>query len=57
MMGATMNSPKQINEPSKMTLDELFRKTFSSLLSSLMDALRIFEEQDSPDDLPKDSGS
>ena len=57
MMGATMNSPKQINEPSKMTLDELFRKTFSSLLASLMDALKIFEEQDSSNDLPKDSGS
>ena len=57
MMGTTMNSPKQINEPSKMTLDELFRKTFSSLLASLMDALKIFEEQDSSNDLPKDSGS
>jgi hypothetical protein len=56
-MGAKMNSPKQKNEPARMTLDELFRKTFSSLLASLMDTFNIFEEQPSPKDPPKDSGS
>jgi len=52
-----MESPKQTNEPARMTLDELFRKTFSSFLASLMDTLKISEEQDSPKDPPKDSGA
>jgi hypothetical protein len=50
-----MESPKQINEPARMTLDELFRKTFSSLLASLIDSFHIFEEKSSTNDSPKDS--
>lgn len=52
-----MDSSRQQNEPIRMTLDELFRKTFSNLLASLMDALNIFEEQDSQKGAQKDSGS
>jgi hypothetical protein len=52
-----MESPKQTNEPARMTLDELFRKTFSSLLASLIDTFHIFEEKNPPNDSPKNSGS
>ena len=52
-----MDSPKQTNKPERITLDELFRKTFSSLLASLMDTFNIFEEQTLPKDPQKDSGS
>ena len=50
-----MDSSKQTNEPARMTLDELFRKTFSSLLASLIDTLNIFEEKNSTNEPPKDS--
>ena len=50
-----MDSQKQNNEPARMTLDELFKKTFSSLLASLMDTLNIFEDKTSPKDAHKDS--
>jgi hypothetical protein len=56
-MDVTMDNPKQFNEPVKMTLDELFRRTFSNLLASLMDTLKIFEEHAPPEDSSNDPGS
>jgi len=50
-----MDSSKQTNKPAQMTLDELFRKTFSSLLASLIDTLNIFEEKNPPNEPHKDS--
>lgn len=47
----------QPNENPRMTLDELFRKTFSSLLAKLMDTFSIFEEQSSSTNDSKDPES
>lgn len=42
-----MNTTPQ-NESGRMTLDELFRKTFSALLATLIDKFTIVEEPLSP---------
>ncbi len=56
-MGATMDKPQQ-GEPVKMTLDELFKRTFSQLLAYLIDTFSISEEQPpSAEDEPSGSPS
>jgi hypothetical protein len=56
-MGVPMDSLNQTNEPTRMTLDELFRKTFSKLLARLMDTFAISEEPSHSKDDLKDSDS
>lgn len=49
-MGVTMMNATPKNEPKRMTLDELFKKTFSALLSALVDTFIIHEEQSTSKD-------
>jgi len=48
------NSTSQ-NESGRMTLDELFRKTFSTLLATLIDTFAIFEDPSSTKSDSRDS--
>jgi len=56
-MGVMMDSSNQKNEPARITLDELFSKTFSKLLARLINTFTISEEPPPSKDDSKDADS